>query len=87
MRSFTKNSTLYDFAPELLKEWLSSRDEERTRKSHFKIDGTRIPIDEKFILQNRDGTTVEMSRPGDPEGTAEQVINCRCTLGFTRKEQ
>jgi hypothetical protein len=27
-----------------------------------------------------------MSRPGDPEGSAEEVINCRCSILYTTED-
>lgn len=72
---------------ELKKEWIASSDEERTREAHQKAAKMRpIPMDAKFRLKNRDGSISELDHPGDPNGSAEQVINCRCTLGYTRED-
>lgn len=59
------------------KEWLAAADE-RTRETHA-IASLQPPIsmDEKFVVGDS-----ELDFPGDPSGAAEEVINCRCTLGY-----
>jgi len=63
---------------EMEKQWIAIEDN-RTRSSHSHagVDGERIALDDKF--------TNELLFPGDPEGEAEEVINCRCTLGYFAK--
>lgn len=68
---------------ELEKTWVATLDD-RTRDSHVELDGQTIPVDEKF--KNADG---ELMFPADPDGTPENVYNCRCTMvtsvkGFKR---
>ena len=41
-----------------------------------------VGIDEKFLV---DGDQLEA--PGDPKGKPENVIRCRCTLGFLTQEE
>ena len=53
------------------KEWLTVGDD-RVRESHADQDGETVDLDEPF--------TNGLMYPGDPEGDAEEVINCRCTL-------
>lgn len=53
------------------KEWLSTLDG-RTRDSHRHLDGEHVKLNEKFSNGCR--------FPGDPEGPAHEVYNCRCTL-------
>lgn len=53
------------------KEWLTVRDG-RERPSHQKLNGKRAKLDEKFS----NGCMF----PGDQDGKAEEVINCRCAL-------
>lgn len=55
--------------------WLSVRDD-RTRDQHLAMDGVVIPMGEKFELPNGD----VMEYPGDPNGSADNVCNCRCSL-------
>ena len=56
------------------KEWVATLDG-RTRHSHGKADGQQVEIDGKFKV----GAS-EMRYPGDPQGAAEEVYNCRCTM-------
>jgi len=66
-----------DFEVETLKEWIPAEDE-RVREWHSVMRSKpAIPIDEKFIVNGR-----PMDRPGDPNGGASNVINCRCVLGY-----
>lgn len=58
------------------KQWIATADD-RTRPSHAELDGETIPIDDVFD----NGCAF----PGDPEGEAEEVINCRCTLGYAEE--
>lgn len=53
------------------KEWLATLDS-RTRDSHRKLDGERVEVDGTFSNGLR--------YPGDPNGAASEVYNCRCTL-------
>jgi hypothetical protein len=57
----------------LKKEWLATRDN-RTRIEHAEADGQAVLMDEDFIVMGE-----EMEYPGDPSGSASNVINCRCT--------
>ena len=58
------------------KQWWAAMDE-RTRDWHAAVHGTVLPMDEKFAV----GPDM-MSGPGDLEASAENVINCRCSLLF-----
>jgi hypothetical protein len=58
------------------KVWMATADD-RTRPSHAELDGVTIPIDEVFD----NGCAF----PGDPDGEADEVINCRCTLGYAEE--
>lgn len=51
-------------------EWLSARDD-RVRDSHEEVDGDVITLGDQF----KNG----LRYPSDPEGPAEEVVNCRCT--------
>lgn len=53
------------------KEWIATLDN-RTRESHADIDGEAVGIDDVF--------SNGLQFPGDPDGEAEEVINCRCTI-------
>jgi uncharacterized protein with gpF-like domain len=60
----------------LRREWLAAQDE-RTRESHAEADGQIVGMDDAFAV----GSSFLMY-PGDPAGDPEEVINCRCTLGY-----
>lgn len=56
---------------DVVKQWDASLDK-RTRDSHAQVDGEIRELDEKF--------SNGLMYPGDPSGSAEEVINCRCAL-------
>lgn len=53
------------------KQWLAALDS-RTRGSHRHLDGETVKLDEEF--------SNGLKYPGDPDGPASEVYNCRCTL-------
>ena len=53
------------------KQWLAALDS-RTRGSHRHLDGEVVELDAEF------GNGLKY--PGDPDGPASEVYNCRCTL-------
>lgn len=66
------------------REWMNAGDE-RVREdpfSHVAANGERVGVDEKFVK-----TGEPLSYPGDPDGSAANVILCRCVLLYlmTRK--
>ena len=56
---------------EVIKIWDSTLDG-KTRDSHMRVDGEQKELDEKF--------SNGLLYPGDPDGQAKEVINCRCAL-------
>jgi SPP1 gp7 family putative phage head morphogenesis protein len=62
---------------DLEKEWISFIDS-ATRESHVALNGEKVAMDEPFS----NGLDV----PGDAGGEAEEVINCRCTVGYGVKD-
>lgn len=68
------------------KEWLSAQDN-RTRRiprdqyDHLHMRGIRVGFTERFIVPSTKSIDA-MLYPGDPEGSAGNVCNCRCTLAF-----
>jgi hypothetical protein len=60
-----------DKGADVVKQWDSTLDA-RTRDSHIKVDGEIRELDEKF--------SNNLMFPGDPNGGAKEVINCRCAL-------
>lgn len=57
--------------------WHATKDK-RTRESHVEMDGQTVKYGEMFIS----GLGNELAYPGDPDGPAEDVINCRCWREF-----
>ncbi len=71
----------------LAKEWIAARDS-RTRQitrgddfDHALCDGQKVALDEPFAVPGRQGPEA-LQFPGDPRGSAENIINCRCTNGY-----
>lgn len=62
---------------DLQKEWIATRDE-RTRNSHEDLDGEVRDLNEPY--------SNGLMYPGDPVGSAEDVIQCRCTEGYNVKK-
>jgi hypothetical protein len=61
------------------KSWLTA-DDGKVRSSHQECqDQGAIPVDESF--------TNGLDYPGDPEGEADEVINCRCVLQAEEKPE
>ena len=56
---------------DIVKQWDATMDK-KTRPSHQIVDGEIREIDERF--------SNGLMFPGDPEGSAGEVINCRCVL-------
>ena len=55
---------------------MDSTFDERTHPDHVLMMGVTVPLDGPFIMP--DGS--EMMQPLDGDGSARQVINCRCTF-------
>lgn len=64
----------------LLKTWVAGTDE-RVRESHAEADGQQVPLDGTFKVGDS-----ELSFPGDPAGSPEEIINCRCTMVYEPEE-
>lgn len=63
---------------EVYKEWLTAEDEKVRGNpfSHIALHGTVLPLNSSF------NNGEEIRFPGDPLASAENVINCRCTLNL-----
>lgn len=55
------------------KRWISALDD-TTRDAHAEVDGQEVGVNEPFIVSGE-----ELMYPGDPRGSAGNVINCRCS--------
>lgn len=69
---------------ETQKEWIAANDH-RTRHSHRLVDGEVVDFEARFQVQRRKGGVDMMEGPGDPEASAENVCNCRCTVATVAK--
>lgn len=62
----------------LKKVWISDTNVARARPNHLALNGTTIGIDERFEV----GDSM-MLFPGDKAGSAGEVVNCLCAIGYT----
>ena len=60
----------------LAREWLAAADD-RTRETHREANGQVVGMDDTFRVGDSD-----LAFPGDPSGPADEVINCRCAVGY-----
>jgi hypothetical protein len=68
----------------LLKKWVVTVDG-RERDTHLEMaDKPAIPVDDFFEVRNPKGGIDRMKYPGDPSGSAGNVIQCRCTVVYQR---
>lgn len=66
-----------EYGIEMMKQWIPTKDK-RTRDIHRGMSShSAIPINQHFIVGGE-----KMMRPGDPNGSARNVINCRCTCVY-----
>ncbi|NLI41962.1 MAG: phage portal protein [Caldisericales bacterium] len=67
------------------RSWITARDE-RVRLSHVHAEdeslANPVPLDQPFIVGGR-----SMMYPGDPNGGASEIMNCRCTTSVTELYQ
>ena len=59
-----------------VKVWMATGDD-RTRDDHLAAAGACVPIADRFTVGGE-----ALMMPGDPQGPAHQIINCRCTVVF-----
>ena len=59
---------------DLVKQWVAVGDD-KTRDAHNHANGQVVDYDKPFIVDGE-----ELMYPGDPNGSAGNVINCRCTM-------
>jgi hypothetical protein len=64
----------------LQKEWMSVEDG-RSRASHRIADRQHRDLNEPFLVGGEN-----LMRPGDPRGSAKNIIRCRCVMGYVTKE-
>lgn len=65
---------------DLEKFWVATLDD-KTRDSHREMNSQKpIHANEKFLVGG-----MLMDKPGDPDGGAKEVINCRCIVAYIPK--
>lgn len=64
---------------QLNKTWRTSHDE-RVRSGHRDADGQTVPVFMPFQVGGE-----SLMFPGDPSGSPDNVINCRCDLAITNE--
>lgn len=80
---FSSNQSVAIAAPEATKIWTTAGDErvrsfsEGDKYSHRAIDGQEKLMNQPFEVPGRNGTEL-LDFPGDPKGSAANIINCRC---------
>ena len=62
-----------DIGNSITKIWISTLDN-RTRDAHADRDGEEIALDDEFAPG--------LTRPRDPNGSPEEICNCRCSLKY-----
>jgi len=60
-----------------VKAWIAVQDA-RTRVTHSIASGQQIPLEQKFVVGGD-----RLKFPGDPTGSPEETINCRCSVIYT----
>lgn len=50
--------------------------------SHALMQGVKKPLDIAFAVPHSRGGTEALRFPGDPEGSAGNIINCRCAVSY-----
>ena len=67
--------------PDLQKRWVATLSGGRTRANHLAVHGQVVPLNEQFMVPSSKGVDL-MDYPGDPNGSAENVIQCRCDVVY-----
>lgn len=74
-----------------VKQWISAKDP-RTRRirdgedfDHWDMDGIEVGENESFAVPSRFGGSENLRYPGDPKGSASNIINCRCSVALVPK--
>jgi hypothetical protein len=59
------------------KEWIAALQPGRTRPWHMEANGQVVGGHEQFLVDGEG-----LRHPGDPMGSARNIINCRCVVGY-----
>lgn len=76
----------------LTKDWVSVKDDftrgapthPSDQFNHWVMDGVKVNLDQPFKVPTRWGGFEEIFFPGDPRGSAGNIINCRCVQVYRR---
>jgi Trk K+ transport system NAD-binding subunit len=63
-----------EFGFRTMKEWVAAGD---ARDAHHEANGQQVAMNESFEVGGE-----ELMYPGDPNGSPENVINCRCVMAY-----
>jgi HK97 family phage portal protein len=63
------------------KVWISALQPGRTRDAHWEAHGQSVGLDEMFEVGGE-----QLMEPGDPNGSAGNVVNCLCTLVYEEQQ-
>lgn len=55
--------------------------------NHRVMDGVSVELELPFMVPRLDGGAEAMMYPGDRNGSAANVINCRCAMTFRRRDR
>jgi DNA uptake protein ComE-like DNA-binding protein len=75
--TFDSASAINNAGYGITKVWVATEDSV-TRPDHADADGQEVDINDTFQVGDD-----ELQYPGDPSGSAEQVINCRCSTTYS----
>jgi HK97 family phage portal protein len=76
--SYASNEAAAQSGLTLLKVWLATEDN-HTRPAHADANGQKVAMDQPFIVGGE-----ELKYPGDPDGSAANIISCRCCPYYER---
>lgn len=65
---------------EMVRVWVSVAESERSRQAHLDVDGQERGMFEPFDVDGE-----QLMYPADPNGSAHNVINCRCQVVYQPK--
>lgn len=69
------------------KFWVATKDSKTRRKpedqfDHLHMDGVSVGQNETFTLRSKKGIVDHLQYPGDPKGSAGDIIFCRCVVAY-----
>lgn len=55
--------------------------------NHRAMSGVTVPLDQPYFVPTKYGTREPLMFPGDPNGSAGSIINCRCAEFYRRADR